>query len=77
MYLLDLFKKEIKLNSQVWNPFLNWNPITKISYIELDIIVSKLVYYTKAIEDLETIAESTVMQTIVDFGTIADQFYET
>ena len=25
------------------NPFQNWNPITKISYIELDIIVSKLV----------------------------------
>ena len=25
------------------NPFPNWNPITKISYIELDIIVSKLV----------------------------------
>ena len=25
------------------NPFPNWKPITKISYIELDIIVSKLV----------------------------------
>ena len=26
------------------NPFPNWKPITKISYIELDIIVSRLVY---------------------------------
>ena len=25
------------------NPFPNWNPITKVSYFELDIIVSKLV----------------------------------
>ena len=25
------------------NPFPNWKPITKISYIELDIIVSRLV----------------------------------
>ena len=30
------------------NPFPNWNPITKISYLELDIIVSRLVY-SKAI----------------------------
>ena len=30
------------------NPFPNWKPITKISYLELDIIVSRLVY-SKAI----------------------------
>ena len=30
------------------NPFSNWKPITKISYLELDIIVSRLVY-SKAI----------------------------
>ena len=30
------------------NPFWNWKPITKISYLELDIIVSRLVY-SKAI----------------------------
>ena len=28
------------------NPFPNWNPIAKISYFELDIIVSKLVIYS-------------------------------
>ena len=27
------------------NPFPNWKPITKISYIELDIIVSRLVIF--------------------------------
>ena len=27
------------------NPFPNWKPITRISYIELDIIVSRLVVY--------------------------------
>ena len=41
MYPCTLFKK-IKLNS-LKNPFPNWNPITKITYFELDIIVSKLV----------------------------------
>jgi len=27
------------------NPFPNWKPITKISYLELDIIVSRLVFF--------------------------------
>ena len=31
------------------NPFPNWNPITKISYFELDIIISKLVLFMKQI----------------------------
>ena len=30
------------------NPFPNWKPITKISYIELDIIVSRLVSILKS-----------------------------
>ena len=40
-----------KINFQKWKsekkPFPNGNPNTKISYIELDIIVSKLVWDTK------------------------------
>ena len=38
MYMMYMFKK-IKCE----NPFPNWKPITKISYIELYIIVSRLV----------------------------------
>ena len=38
---LNLKKKVLKSEF----PFPNWNPITKISYIELDIIVIKLVIW--------------------------------
>ena len=37
-----------KIKFQKWEkPFPNWNPNTKISYIKLDIIVSKLVFVEK------------------------------
>ena len=45
MYLMYMFQKKIKCE----NPFPNWKPITKISYIELDIIVSRLVDHSCAI----------------------------
>ena len=37
------------------NPFPNWKPITKISYIELDIIVSRLVFPLANSHTLSTI----------------------
>ena len=40
MYLMYMLQKKIKCK----NPFPNWKPITKISYIELDIIVSRLFF---------------------------------
>ena len=48
----ESFKKLIPKNKfpkvkKCEKPFPNWNPNTKISYLELDIIVSKLVLISK------------------------------
>ena len=49
----ESFKKLIPKNiypnvKKCEKPFPNWNPNTKISYIELDVIVSKLVFDIEA-----------------------------
>ena len=51
------------------NPFPNWKPITKISYLELDIIVSKLVYMYKNCLGIWT---STILIGLVPMNTTFD-----